>query len=151
MITPNSHEFLHIYNEILYTADGMPNPNIQLKGDFQKKILIIVDAADFQTEQENLLMKMLGACKLTAQDYGIYLRTQAQALLPLTQTLHPEVLIAFGISADTPYFRLDKPLNKPFRFAECKMLMSQSLTELKSNDALKSELWTLGLKPLFGL
>ena len=151
MNTPNSHEFLHIYNEILYTADGMPNEQIQLKGDFLKKILIVVNTADFQPEQETLLIKMLTACKLAAQDYAILFRNNQDPLFALTPTFHPEVIIAFGIPTDTSYFKLDKPLNKPFRFGEAKVLLSQSLTDLKSNDTLKSELWTMGLKPLFGL
>lgn len=151
MIDAKANEFLHIYNEILYTSDFMGDKPINLIGKYKKKILIIAEKSDFSTEQESLLMKMLQACKINEQDYGILLRENETPVVQLLRQHSPDVLILFGMNLDLPHMRLNKALNKPFRFNRIKMLLTHSLLTLQSNASFKSDLWTNGLKPLFGL
>ncbi len=151
MIDAKATEFLHIYNEILYTSEFTGDKPINLIGKYEKKILIVLNKSDFTTEQEELLMKMLQACKITSQDYGILLREDETPVIHFVRHFTPEVLIVFGMTLDLPHMRLNKPLNKPFRFNQIKMLLSYSLQELQANTTFKSDLWSNGLKPLFGL
>lgn len=144
-------EVLHIYNETLYTNTDFATSYEILAGSFQQKILIFISNEDNLPQNQELLGKMLAACKLQEIDYQIAILEKKEAILQVVNQLNPETLLLFGLTLNNEAFNIQKHLNKPFRFNNIKMLLSNSLTEINANPALKSALWTTGLKPLFNI
>lgn len=144
-------EVLHIYNETLYTNVDFNASHEILKGSFQQKILILISKEDNLPANQELLAKMLIACKLQEADYQISMVLQENAILPIINQLNPETVLLFGLSLNNEAFNVQKNIYKPFRFNQIKFLLSNSLSEVSANAAMKSSLWTTGLKPLFNI
>ena len=144
-------QVLHIYNETLYTNIDSKASHELLKGSFQQKILILISKEDNLLENQELLAKMLTACKLQEADYQISILVEKNAVLSIINQLNPETVILFGLSLNNEAFNAQKNVYKPFRFNNIKFLLSNSLSEVSANAAMKSSLWTTGLKPLFNI
>jgi hypothetical protein len=144
-------EVLHIYNETLYTNVDFNASHEILKGSFQQKILILISKEDNLPANHELLAKMLIACKLQEADYQISMVLQENAILPIINQLNPETVLLFGLNLNNEALNAQKNLYKPFRFNQIKFLLSNSLSEVGANAAMKSSLWTTGLKPLFNI
>jgi len=144
-------QVLHIYNETLYTNIDSKASHELLKGSFQQKILILISKEDNLPENQELLAKMLTACKLQEADYQISMLVEKNAVLSIINQLNPETVILFGLSLNNEAFNAQKNVYKPFRFNNIKFLLSNSLSEVSANAAMKSSLWTTGLKPLFNI
>ena len=144
-------EVLHIYNETLYTnIDSNASYEI-IKGSFQQKILILISKEDNLPENQQLLTKMLAACNLQEADYKIGMVLEKNAILQIINQLNPETVLLFGLSLNNEAFNAQKNVYKPFRFNQIKFLLSNTLSEVSANAAMKSSLWTTGLKPLFNI
>ena len=144
-------EVLHIYNETLYTnIDSNASYEI-IKGSFQQKILILISKEDNLLENQQLLTKMLAACNLQEADYQIGMVLEKKAILQIINQLNPETVLLFGLSLNNEAFNAQKNVYKPFRFNQIKFLLSNTLSEVSANAAMKSSLWTTGLKPLFNI
>lgn len=144
-------EVLHIYNETLYTnIDSNASYEI-IKGSFQQKILILISKEDNLLENQQLLTKMLAACNLQEADYQIGMVLEKNGILQIINQLNPETVLLFGLSLNNEAFNAQKNVYKPFRFNQIKFLLSNSLSEVSANAAMKSSLWTTGLKPLFNI
>ena len=76
---------------------------------------------------------------------------EKNAVLRIINQLNPETVILFGLSLNNEAFNAQKNVYKPFRFNNIKFLLSNSLSEVSANAAMKSSLWTTGLKPLFNI
>ena len=144
-------QVLHIYNETLYTNIDFKASYELLKGSFQQKILILISKEDNLPANQELLAKMLSACKLQEADYQISMLVEKNAVLTIINQLNPETVILFGLSLNNEAFNAQKNVYKPFRFNNIKFLLSNSLSEVSANAAMKSSLWTTGLKPLFNI
>lgn len=144
-------QVLHIYNETLYTNIDSKASHELLKGSFQQKILILISKEDNLPANQELLAKMLSACKLQEADYQISMLVEKNAVLSIINQLNPETVILFGLSLNNEAFNAQKNVYKPFRFNNIKFLLSNSLSEVSANAAMKSSLWTTGLKPLFNI
>lgn len=144
-------QVLHIYNETLYTNIDSKASHELLKGSFQQKILILISKEDNLPANQELLAKMLSACKLQEADYQISMLVEKNAVLTIINQLNPETVILFGLSLNNEAFNAQKNVYKPFRFNNIKFLLSNSLSEVSANAAMKSSLWTTGLKPLFNI
>ena len=144
-------EVLHIYNETLYTNVDFNASHEILKGSFQQKILILISKEDNLPANHELLAKMLTACKLQEADYQISMVLQKNAILPIINQLNPETVLLFGLNLNNEALNAQKNVYKPFRFNQIKFLLSNSLSEVSVNAAMKSSLWTTGLKPLFNI
>jgi hypothetical protein len=144
-------QVLHIYNETLYTNIDSKASHELLKGSFQQKILILISKEDNLPANQELLAKMLTACKLQEADYQISMLVEKNAVLTIINQLNPETVILFGLSLNNEAFNAQKNVYKPFRFNQIKFLLSNSLSEVSANAAMKSSLWTTGLKPLFNI
>jgi DNA polymerase III psi subunit len=144
-------QVLHIYNETLYTNIDFKASHELLKGSFQQKILILISKEDNLPENQELLAKMLAACKLQEADYQISMLLEKNEVLNIINQLNPETVILFGLSLNNEAFNAQKNVYKPFRFNNIKFLLSNSLSEVSANAAMKSSLWTTGLKPLFNI
>ncbi len=150
MIENKIEELLYIYNETLYLNSDLNPENIQPKGGFEKKILVLLTASDLIPDTELLLSKMLAACKLSEKDYFIINISQSQVLETINQ-YQPETVLLFNLVLQSSAFNIHKEKNQPFRFAGRKYLLCDSLKAISSNPNLKSDLWTKGLKILFNL
>lgn len=144
-------EVLHIYNETLYTNIDFKASYEILKGSFQQKILILISKDDNLPENQQLLEKMLQACKLQEADYQIAMLPDTSHVLSTINQLQPETVLLFGLHLNNEAFNAQKKLYAPFRFNNIKFLLSNTLREVSTTPALKSSLWTTGLKPLFNI
>lgn len=151
MIEVNTDEVLHIYTETLYTNIDFKASHEVLKGSFQQKILILISKEDNLPANQELLSKMLQACKLQEVDYQIVILSDTSQILSTINHLQPETVLLFGLHLNNEAFNAQKKLYSPFRFNNIKFLLSNTLTEVSANPALKSSLWTTGLKPLFNI
>lgn len=150
MIENNIEELLHIYEQTMYTDTDF-NPDAVLpKGGFEKKILVLVNTADMNAENEILLGKMLAACGFQINDYYVVLGN-AFNVIALVTHFQPETVLLFDLPLQSAAFNSFKEKNKPFRFGGIKWLLCDSLTAVSGNPALKSALWTSGLKILFNI
>lgn len=142
-------ELLNIFNETLYI--DVPSNSIELvvKGNLKSETAVFLLKNDFPQENEIFLTKVLGACKLTQDDYAVILLDNEKNIFQALQTHSKDTNLVFGIKIESSSFSMKRELNKPFRFNTHKMLMSNSLSELVHNDILKTQLWTNGLKPLY--
>lgn len=150
MIENNIEELLHIYDQTIYTDTDFAMNSVLPKGGFEKKLLVLVNSKDMNPENEMLLGKMLGACGFAENDYYIVL-SQANNVISLATHFQPETVLLFDLPLQSEAFNSFKEKNKPFRFGGIKWLICDSLTAVAASPALKSTLWTSGLKILFNI
>lgn len=148
-MNPSLNELLPIYTETLY--EEIPADSyVVLKESPEAHVLICVDQKDMTPETETMLQKMLTACRLGPKAVTI-LGVQGDFSPTLLRRFQTEYILFFGVQIRSEVFRWGKSLNKPFRFHERKWLFSYSLSDIHAQAPLKAELWTNGLKVLFGV
>jgi hypothetical protein len=150
MQNSNAAELLHIYNETLVYDTEIDVNTLQKQGEFLKKIIIFLHTADNTTAHLELLTKMLAGCQLTIQDTYIIVAEEKQ-LMQLINHYRPQKTILFGFTLSNTSFHINRPLNKPFRYAGNAYLLTHTLADISNQVQLKSTLWTSGLKPFFGI
>jgi hypothetical protein len=116
-----------------------------------KDTLIVSNAYNPESEEEQQLLKMLSACKLTSNDYQVVklapaestawhrLRHTTQASKVLLLGVHPGQL---GISALMSIHEINN-------FDGVQFVPTASLAELLANATLKQHLWTSVLKVIY--
>jgi DNA polymerase III psi subunit len=142
-------ELLNIFNETLYV--DVPSNSIEwtVKGNLESETAVFLLKNDFPQENEIFLTKVLGACKLTQDNYAVILLDNESNIFQGLNAHSRDTNLVFGIKIESSSFSMKRDLNKPFRFNTKKMLLSNSLSDLVHNDVLKTQLWTNGLKPLY--
>lgn len=143
----NLTQLLHIFDQEFYLPGKAEEP-LQQQGSATAKVLVLALPGDLSEENRQMLSRMLKACLLTESDYVI-LPSGADLVLPQIRQYQPGFVLLFGLNLESESFRSLKEKYKPFRFADKKFLLADPLGELAASPALKSALWTQGLKPLF--
>ena len=146
----NLEELLHIYDQTFYLpAEGT--------GDLEEpttnrsfNVLVLLQEGDLNQDTEPMLQKMLQACQVDSNQYTVQTANQ-QSVVPVLARFNPEYLLLFGLKLQSETFLLHKENYTPFRFAGKKVLHCDSLVQIHAKPALKSILWTQGLKPLFNI
>jgi DNA polymerase III psi subunit len=106
-------------------------------------ITIVVEKpwVNVSTEERVQLSKILNALKFSLEK----VRVAFQADLDLTKLIgHPSYVIVFGLTLK------GVNLYEPITIKDTRLVMSESLSALLTNDDAKKKLW-LALKPMFGL
>lgn len=114
-------------------------PNYEVEGNFNKKVLILADQLPFQSRE--LLLKILGAVKLTLDDVIIVdCNKQRISLQDFIDQMQPTYLIAFGME---PYLQQSSNLQKYQAQSSGKttLLFADSLLALEPSKELKTNLW----------
>lgn len=112
------------------------------------RCLVLVPAPLSETEQAQLA-KILTACRLAPSDYHICEHPISWSSYRGFYNIQ-EVLL-FGTGPGALALDLAAPLNRPFSFDGRLWCQSQAVSLLMSDQASKNELWTLALKPMFGI
>ncbi len=143
-------ELLPIYGEMLFPMSGADKAFVELKGGFDKQVLILLCEGSDNAETDTLLQKMMGACQLQSHDYKVA-SAKPSGVLEAIQYYQPETVLLFGLPLESPVFDAQKEKYKPFRFAGRRFLLGDALTNISASAELKSALWVNGLKPLFDI
>ena len=116
-----------------------------------KDVLIIVKTFALESAEKGQLLKMLEACKLAAEQYNIIQldNDKMVAWHQLRERLDPKIIFLIGILPSQLGISSLFRLNAPNRFNDRVWLATVSLSELEQNKALKQQLWTDGMKPVF--
>jgi hypothetical protein len=135
-------EFLHIEPKTPENADPT--------GDFEKKILIIIDDILPESEEHILLDKMLQATGLSLKDIYLLKITKKYNLLPYINKIRPDKIICFGAQLDTTSSIFSSTLYKATQINDIEVLVVNNLNKIISSSDAKQALWN-GLKKLLSL
>ena len=129
--------------------------NIAFLGSNQKRIAILVDAAEtlyLPDEELNFLLGILTACKLSMADIALINVSKNPGLMytDITEQLKAEKIFLFGLSAEALRLPLQFPQYQVQKFNNQVYLSSVSLTELQKDKEEKLKLWAC-LKTIFSL
>lgn len=151
-----------LYGKSLYDLKtGSPDAgneqpgNIVFLGSNQKKIIILVDAAEtiyLPDDELNFLLGILTACKLSMADIALINVSKNPDLLytGITEQLKAEKIFLFGLNAETLKLPLQFPQYQIQKFNNQVYLSSAALTDLQKDKEEKMKLWTC-LKTIFSL
>ncbi|MFN4007186.1 MAG: hypothetical protein ACK4HE_06725 [Chitinophagaceae bacterium] len=140
------------------TTTATPNTAIKFLGSNKKQVLIIVSdstAIHVKDAALELLIKVLGACKLTLEDVALVNVHQQAVQLPQLQThFQPQKMLIFGVPAvqlaipfTIPRYRVQAHGNIQYLFANH---LDSMLTADANATTEKKNLWT-SLKQLFAV
>jgi hypothetical protein len=145
----NSSELLPIYNETLYSIPSKSIAITKKIGNFGRKVLAVVNATDWDPQNEIFLEKILGSCNLSPNDYLILVIAKEANVFEIINLNLPDCLFLFDIQLDSDFFKSGKPLYKPFTMNRIKIVLSDSLQELSASKEKRLLLWNEAIKPLF--
>ncbi|MBL7767151.1 MAG: hypothetical protein JNJ58_13710 [Chitinophagaceae bacterium] len=151
MLELNPEEITYIYDTVLYESVPEKHDYKTIQHKNGNRIAIFLLEKEFSTEDHTLLKKMMGASQLHEEAYSIIALTQVSDLMAVLVKWHPETVILFGLTLQSPIFQLNRELYKPFRFNQMRILLAESLPKLAKDDSAKKQLWNNGLKPLFNI
>jgi 2-succinyl-5-enolpyruvyl-6-hydroxy-3-cyclohexene-1-carboxylate synthase len=121
-------------------------------GDAQPKtVLILVSECEKDSVEDQQLLKMLGACKLTDEQYNIIRLQKDQQIAwhRLREKLEPKIVFLIGVMPVQLGISAFFKLNEPNNFGDCTWLPTLSIRELEQFADVKKQLWISGMKPLF--
>ncbi len=101
--------------------------------------------------QKQTLLKMLGACMLSPDQYHILEMQPGQQLAwhKLNDHYNPEYVLLLGISTAVLSIQALFRLHEPNHYNECIFIPSLSLDDLEKSPEAKKDFWIKGLKPVF--
>ena len=131
------------------------NNELNFFGGNKQHITLLVNnpAIAFVTdEQLTFLSGILNACKLTLEDVGLLNIASYPAISykKISDTLHPTIVIMFGILPDAIQLPFVMPEFQRQSFNNQVYLTVPSLSELENNKDLKRKLWSV-LQQIFSL
>lgn len=144
-------DLINIYNETLYEGIADVGTNYKCIGDSESSNAIFMLQKEQTEANTQFIQKMMQACKLTETDYHLVLVPEESDLLPIFNQAKKQVNILFGFNFQHDGFSMRREFFKPFRFQGNVLLLSNSISELINDAALKSNLWNQGLKALFNI
>lgn len=147
----NALSLIHIYSDNLYVNLPEVESNYSLSGNPSGQTAVFTLSTDFDQERQLFLDKMLGACQVQPTAYKVLTLHHPDRLFTALIEQESETNLLFGLSLQSEIFSIQRPVNKPFRFRGRKYLMCRPLAELLHDTTAKADLWTQGLKPLYGL
>ncbi|MBL7755408.1 MAG: hypothetical protein JNM44_13120 [Chitinophagaceae bacterium] len=147
----NALSLIHIYSDNFYVNIPDQESNYFLSGNPSGQTAVFTLSTDFDQESQLFLQKMLGACQIQSNAYKALALHHPDRLFTALIDHETESNLIFGLSMQSEIFSVQRPINKPFRFRGKKYLLCRPLAELLHDTTAKAELWTQGLKPLYGL
>ncbi len=141
------------------TAESVPvKPSKNFLGNYEKKIIVLVDDADNVYLDENnltFLSGILNACKLNVGHIALMnFHQHAVEFNQLKKEMQPQYLIAFGVDALQIQLPFAMPQYQVQDYNNCKILTAPSLTVLNQQTGKakeeKTKLWK-SLQNMFNL
>lgn len=117
------------------------------------RLLVITQPFAAGSMEEQTLSKMLGACRLSSSDYAVLQMAGDQfcSWSTIAGSVGPKSVLLLGITPTQLSIHALFRLHSLNAFLDRTFIPALSLTQIESNPAAKKELWSNGLKPLFGL
>lgn len=146
---------MQLYNTkvVPSTVDGQwtepPLPN-----NFSRARLLVLTRPFASDSTETLTLgKMMTACKLQPDGYAVLIVEDRKAYSwnMIAAAGAPKTVLMLGITPEMLSINALFRLNAPNPFLGYTFIPSISLAAIELNAAAKKELWTFGLKPVFGL
>jgi DNA polymerase III psi subunit len=142
-------ELLPIFTETLY-EDVNKNVDTDLKGNGSNGLLIIVAENDFEKEQEELLQKMILACKLNIEDCHVLKIAEGINPLSVFEIKNYQTILSFGKSLHNDLIQFPNTAYTIFKLGSVQIVFSHSLKDLQTQTQNRTALWTC-LKIIFKL
>ena len=143
-------ESLLIYQESLVCIDNQELEAFQPIGSFEKKVLIITDDIDAESEEQILLDKMLKATGLSTPDIYLLKLSHKNGLLPYINKIRPEKIICFGAQLNTASSTFSNSLYNIQEINDIQLLIVNNLNKIITSSEAKQALWN-SLKKMFDL
>ncbi|MEP7238874.1 MAG: hypothetical protein ABI685_13440 [Ferruginibacter sp.] len=152
----------NLYGKSLYDVNhdksdsvALPAGNINFLGSNQKKIALLVNAAEaiyLPDDELNFLLGILTACKLSMADIALINISKNPGLIytHISEQLKAEKVFLFGLDAEALELPLQFPHYQVQQYNSQVYLSSVSLTELQKDKEEKMKLWNC-LKKIFSL
>lgn len=133
-------------------------PEEQYLGDYQKKIIVLVNEPDdiyLSDANRNFLSGILNACKLNLEQVAlINFNNNHVSFQQLKKEMKPEFLLSFGVSA----LQIELPFSMPYyqvqQYDNCSITTAPSLSNLNNETATaiteKKKLWK-SLQKMFNI
>lgn len=136
-IVGREHDIL--WQDISALIDGMP----------PKPVLVL--AVIHSNEEQEQLIKMLEACKLTPDQYNIVLIGSQQnvAWHQLRHRLNPYIVFLIGVLPVQLGVSALFKLSEPNHFNDTIWLPAPPLSDIGQHEPVKRHLWSAGMKPIF--
>lgn len=149
-----------LYSKSLYdlkagksVSSDVQTDNISFLGSNQKKIILLVNAAEaiyLPDEELNFLLGILTACKLSMADIALVNSAKTPELdyIVITNQLKAEKIILFGLDAAALQLPLQFPHYQIQQYNNQVYLSAASLADLRKDKEEKMKLWNC-LKNIF--
>ncbi|GLR17366.1 hypothetical protein [Portibacter lacus] len=135
----------YFYDFDIYISSEEDIPSALLQGDNEKKLLVIVNAADYTAENKAFLAKILSAISYDLDKDANVLVLPKEKSYSVTSLIkngfYTNVLI-FGINLKDIGFSVSTYLYAPFEIAGKTYLINHPLEKVKSSVDFKKSLWT---------
>lgn len=116
-----------------------------------RQVLVIAQPYAAGSPEEETLLKMLTACKLSPDNYCILLldNNERMGWPLLRERLQPRYVLLLGINPAQLGISVLFRFNETNSFNGCLWIPTASITDLNANAALKGQFWNQALKPTF--
>lgn len=145
MKEPLKPENLLIYNDILYANIDFNSDNMLLVGEGKKGILVLMKQEERNEENMDFFKKICMAAKLQSEDYFLVSFDQRTSATELITHFKPSHIISFDCAIPGILNRY----NKIISLNGYKIVLTQSLQELQTNQIAKTHFWSALQKILF--
>lgn len=151
MNNQNDTSLLYTFHETLYVDFDTPSSLTFLKGNQSAEVYVVFSQSDINANSQEMLEKMMTACKLSDSQYAFIALDQGQTPQHVYNAYQPHIMLLFNFKLSNDHYYIDRPLHRPFNIADMKVLYSHRLADIIANTQLKLDLWNNGLKPLFSI
>ena len=116
-----------------------------------KRVLVLSLPFETDSVEESTLLKMLGGCALTQQDFNILQIQPGQRVAwhALNDHFKPKQIIMLGVESAQFGISAMFLFNEMNKFYDCTFIPSLSLQQLDQYPDAKKTLWLQALKPCF--
>ncbi len=153
-MTMSSNEIPHLINTSIINAthDALWQPEaLSQRGLTPKQVLVITTSTSENNDENQLLLKILDACKLTTEEYNhiTLAKDETIAWHQLKEQLQVRSVILFAIEPQALGLSVHFMPHQTNRFSDCNWIYTTSLSEINQRQEIKAHLWNYGLKPVF--
>lgn len=153
-MTMSSNEIPHLINTPIINAthDAFWQPEaLAQRGLTPKPVLVITASASENNDENQLLLKILDACKLTTEAYNHITLANEETIAwhQLKEQLQVRSVILFAIEPQALGLSVHFMPHQTNRFSDCNWIYTTSLSEINQRQEIKAHLWNYGLKPVF--
>ena len=131
-------------DDLIFLAPDFPLLE-HAEGNFARRVLLVLAAADQSAEERQFLSKVLAAANLNLLQDTLLVElpdeTTPVSLLPALKTKQPGHVLVFGRTPESLGLSIQANWYQPFLFYHTTFLFAEKLSTLEPDKARKGQLW----------